>query len=136
MWALSSYFLYLYMVFIQHCFQLEQHCFHLDRHLSCSSNISNWLSRIPIQYSLVIQNSCSSWLSCTLSIYNNSHKIIGWDTNEIKNNVERIMLVIAYASSFGTRVRWRWYMVRNFLSPASSRGEDQSTQQHTTYTVI
>ena len=55
------------MVFIQHCFHLEQHCFHLDRQFSCSSNISNWLSRIPIQYSLFIQNSCSSWLSCTLS---------------------------------------------------------------------
>ena len=68
LWALSSYFFYLYMVFIQHCFQLEQHCFHLDRQFSCYSNISNWLSRIPTQSSLVIQNSCSSWLSCTLSL--------------------------------------------------------------------
>ena len=30
--------------------------------------MSNWLSRVPTQYSLVIQNSCYSWLSCTLSI--------------------------------------------------------------------
>ena len=59
------------MVFIQHCFHIEQHCFHLDRQLSCSSKISNWLSRIPTQYSLVIQNSCSSWLSCTLSLLSN-----------------------------------------------------------------
>ena len=29
---------------------------HLDRHFSCSSNISNWLSRIPTQSILVIQN--------------------------------------------------------------------------------
>ena len=28
----------------------------------------NWLSRIPAQSSLVIHNSCSSWLSCTLSV--------------------------------------------------------------------
>ena len=68
LWALSSYLLYLYMVFIQHCFHLEQHCFHLDRQFSCSSKISNLLSRIPTQSSLEIQNSCSSWLSCTLSI--------------------------------------------------------------------
>ena len=53
MWASSSYILYLYMFFIQHYFQLEQHCFHLDRQFSCSSNISNWLSRIPTQSSLV-----------------------------------------------------------------------------------
>ena len=56
------------MVFIQHCFHLEQHCFHLDRQFSCYPNISNWLSRFPTQSSLVIQNSCSSWLSCTLSV--------------------------------------------------------------------
>ena len=55
------------MVFIQHYFHLEQHFFHLDRQFSCSSNISNWLSRIPTQYSVVIQNSCSSWLYCILS---------------------------------------------------------------------
>ena len=67
LWDLSPFFLYLYMVFIQHCFHLEQHCFHLDRQFSCSSNISKWLSRIPTQSSLVIQNSCSSWPSCTLS---------------------------------------------------------------------
>ena len=67
LWSLSSHFLYLYMVFIQHCFHLEQHFFHLDRQFSCSSNISNWLSRIPTQSSLAIQNSCSSWLPCTLS---------------------------------------------------------------------
>ena len=67
LWNLSSYFLYLYMVSIQHCFHLEQHCFHIDRQFSCSPNISNWLSRVPTQSSLVIQNSCSSWLSCTLS---------------------------------------------------------------------
>ena len=68
LWNLSSYFLYLYMVFIQMCFHLEQHCFHLDRQFSCSPNISNWLSRVPTQYSLVIHNFFSSWLSCTLSI--------------------------------------------------------------------
>ena len=68
LWALSSYFLYLYMVFIQHCFHLEQHCFHLDRQFSCSPNISNWLSWFVTQSSLVIQNSCSSWRSCTLSV--------------------------------------------------------------------
>ena len=34
------------MVFFQHCFHLEQHCFHMDRQFSCSSNISNWLSRV------------------------------------------------------------------------------------------
>ena len=67
LWSLSSYFLYLYMVFIQHCFQLEQHCFHIDRQFSCSSKISNWLSRIPTQSILVIQNSCYSELFCTLS---------------------------------------------------------------------
>ena len=71
LWAQSSYFLYLYMVFIQHCFQLEQHCFHLDIQFSCSSNISNWLSRIPTQSSLVIKNSFPSWVSCTLSRFNN-----------------------------------------------------------------
>ena len=56
------------MVFIQYCFHLEQHCFHIDRQFSCSPNISNWLSRIPTQPSLVIQNSCSSWLSCIISM--------------------------------------------------------------------
>ena len=83
------------MVLIQHCFLLEQHCFHielgfesislkclnnmknvyqdnnnvvLDGHFSCYSNISNLLIRIPTQSSLVIQNSCSSCLSCTLSL--------------------------------------------------------------------
>ena len=55
------------MVFIQHCIHLEHHCFNLDRQFSYSSNISNWLSRILTQYSIVIQNSCSSWISCTLS---------------------------------------------------------------------
>ena len=48
------------MVFFQHCFHLEQHCFHHDRQFSCSPNISNWLSRVPTQSSLVIQNYCSS----------------------------------------------------------------------------
>ena len=48
------------MVFIQHCFHLEKHYFHLDRQFSCSPNISNWLSRVPTQSSLVIQNSFSS----------------------------------------------------------------------------
>ena len=66
LWALSSYFLYLYMVFIQHCFRLEQHCFHLDRQFSCSSNIPILLIRVPTKSSIVIQNSCSSWLSYTL----------------------------------------------------------------------
>ena len=66
LWDLTSKFIYLYMVFNQHCFHLEQYCFYLDRQFSCSSNISNWLSRVPTQYSQVIQNSCSSWLSCTL----------------------------------------------------------------------
>ena len=55
------------MVFIQHCFHIEQHWFHLDRQFSCSPNISNWLSRVPTQSSLVIHNSCFSWLSRTLS---------------------------------------------------------------------
>ena len=41
-------------------FRLEQHCFHIDRQFSCSPNISNWLSWVPTQSSLVIQNSCSS----------------------------------------------------------------------------
>ena len=59
-WALSSYFLYLYIVFFQHCFHLEQHYFHIDRQFSCSPNISNWLSQIPTKSSLVIQNSCYS----------------------------------------------------------------------------
>ena len=77
LWALSSYFLYLYMVFIQHCFHPEQHCFRLDRQFSCSSNISNWLSWIPTQSSIVIQNSCSSWLSCTLSGSNRCFKYLG-----------------------------------------------------------
>ena len=45
-WAHHSYFLYLYMVFFQHCFHLEQHCFHLDRQFSCSPNIPNWLNRV------------------------------------------------------------------------------------------
>ena len=66
LWALSSYFLYLYMVFIQHCFHIEQHFVYIDRQFSCSPKLSNWLSRIPTQSSLVIQNYCSSWLSCTL----------------------------------------------------------------------
>ena len=60
LWYLSSYFIYLYVVFFQHCFHLEQHCFHLDRQFSCSPNISNWLSQVPTQSSIVIQNSCSS----------------------------------------------------------------------------
>ena len=60
LWAKSSYFLYLCMVFFQHYFHLEQHCFHLDRQFSCSPNISNWLSQVPTQSSLVSQNSCSS----------------------------------------------------------------------------
>ena len=67
--ALSSYKIYLYMVFIQHFFHLEQNCFHLYRQFSCSSNISNWFSWIPTQSNPVIQNSCYSWLSCTLSMY-------------------------------------------------------------------
>ena len=60
LWDSSSYILYLYMVFIQHCFQLDQDYFHLDRQFSCVSHVSNWLSRIPTHSSLVIQNSCSS----------------------------------------------------------------------------
>ena len=32
---------------------LKPHCFHLDSSLKRSSNISNWLSRIPTQSSLV-----------------------------------------------------------------------------------
>ena len=32
---------------------LKPHCFHLDSSLKRSSKISNWLSRIPTQYSLV-----------------------------------------------------------------------------------
>ena len=31
LWAHWSNFLYLYMVFLQHCFHLEQHCFHVLR---------------------------------------------------------------------------------------------------------
>ena len=50
-------------------FSTITNCFHIDRQFSCSPNISNWLSRITTQSSLVIQNSCSSWLSCTLSQY-------------------------------------------------------------------
>ena len=84
MWALSSYFFYLYMVFIQHCFHLEQHCFHLDRQFSCSSNGSNWLSRILTQYSPVIQKSCSSWLSCTISVPKNTN-----DQENSQNNLAR-----------------------------------------------
>ena len=55
MWALSSYsFHYLLMVFKQPLVSnLRPHCFHLDSSLKCSSNIPNWLSRIPTQYSLV-----------------------------------------------------------------------------------
>ena len=55
MWALGSYsFHYLFMVFKQPLVSnLKPHCFHLDISLKRSSNILNWLSRIPTQYSLV-----------------------------------------------------------------------------------
>ena len=55
MWALSSYsFHYLFMVFKQPLVSnLKPHFFHLDRSLKRSSNIPNWLSRIPTQSSLV-----------------------------------------------------------------------------------
>ena len=53
LWAESSYFLYLYMVFCQHCFHLEQHWSPVLRTFQTDWVYSN------IQYSLVIQNSCS-----------------------------------------------------------------------------
>ena len=55
MWALSSYsFHYLFIVFKQPLVSnLKPHCFHLDSSLKRSSDISNWLSQIPTQSSLV-----------------------------------------------------------------------------------
>ena len=42
LWALCSYFLYLYMVFLQHCFHSEQDCFPFRTDsFQCSTNISN-----------------------------------------------------------------------------------------------
>ena len=46
LWSQSSYFLYLYMVFFQHCFHSEQHLFHLDRQFLCYPKNPNWLSRV------------------------------------------------------------------------------------------
>ena len=58
------------MVFFQRCFHLEQHCFHLDREFSCSSNISNWSSRVLNSiYSSHIELLFLR-LACTLSVSN------------------------------------------------------------------
>ena len=65
------------MVFLQHCFHLEKNSFHLDRQFSCYSYISNWLSWIPTQSSLVIQKYFSSWLSCTLSLSMDVNNLVG-----------------------------------------------------------
>ena len=45
--SLSSYFIYLYMIFLQHSFYSEQHCFTSRKDsFQCSANISNLLSRV------------------------------------------------------------------------------------------
>ena len=36
------------------------------------------------------------------NIYNNSHKIIGWDPNEVKKKLERVTAVMVDVSGVGT----------------------------------
>ena len=45
LWALGSYFLYLYIIFLQLCFHSEQHCFSRIDSFQCFTNVSNWLSQ-------------------------------------------------------------------------------------------
>ena len=62
LWALSSYFLYLYMVFIQQCFHSEQHYFTVLQTFQ-----TDWVQSNP-KSSLVIQNYFSIDYHCILSI--------------------------------------------------------------------
>ena len=55
------YFLYLFMIFFQHCFHSEQPCFPVLRTLQ-----TDWVHSNP-QSSLFIQNSCSIEYPCILS---------------------------------------------------------------------
>ena len=102
MWAISSYFLYLYMVFIQHCFHLEQHCFHLDRQFSFSPKTSNWLSWVPTQSSQVIQNSCSSdypvLYQCTF--------VYTWSISPLWCDVTGFIMIVLMKWLYNTNMHW------------------------------
>ena len=75
MWALSSYFLYLYMFFLQPCFCSEQHCFHSRTDIFqcyfCVSNfdtsIKNWLIRVLNSIWSIHTELLFDRLSCSLS---------------------------------------------------------------------
>ena len=60
LWSHCSKFLYLYMVFLQHCFHSEQHCFLLEETVFNVLQIfqTDWVEH-STKSSLVIQNSCS-----------------------------------------------------------------------------
>ena len=61
LWSHCSYFLYLYMVFLQHFFHSEQHFFHVIQTFQ-----TDWVYSNP-QSSLFMQNSCSVNYLCIMS---------------------------------------------------------------------
>ena len=83
MWAQVSYFLYLYMVFLQHYFQSEQHCFLLEQKVFSFllTLQTDWVES-STQYSLVIKNYFSLYYPVFYHFgsTNPTIKILKWTT--------------------------------------------------------